>query len=222
MEAQKWKENEAAPTWFKNDYDRAYEAANQKAQKWKENEAAPTWLKNGDDHPLLSDAFMKSATFQEIMPLTYAAYQKWQWSRQVAPPTSDGTRPPNEGEESEEGMESDAGAKADADSQQMSRSCGLFHGARTTVTRFWEKGSPEDCIVQDADKAIARPLRGFERLQFKIDPLDKGLYYVTRYGELIDKVTKEKAEEAQKARIQVQKEAEGCLKQMLADTGSIE
>ena len=134
------------------------------------------------------------------------------------PPTSDGTRPLNEGEESEKGMESDAGAKADADSQQMSRSCGLYHGARTTVTRFWEKGSPEDCIVQDADKAIARPLQEFERLQFKIDPLDKGLYYVTRYGELIDKVTKEKAEEAQKARIQVQKEAEGCLKQMLADT----
>ncbi|WP_288992048.1 hypothetical protein [uncultured Marinobacter sp.] len=86
MEAQKWKENEAAPTWFKNDYDRAYEAANQKAQKWKENKAAPTWLKNGDDHHLLSAAFMKSATFQEIRPLAYAAYQKWQWSRQVAPP----------------------------------------------------------------------------------------------------------------------------------------
>jgi hypothetical protein len=166
---------------------------------------------------------MNSATFQEIRPLAYAAHQKWQWSRQVAPPTSDGTRPPNEGEESEEGMEFDAGAKADADSQQMSRSCGLFHGARTTVTRFWEKGSPEDCIVQDADKAIARPLRGFERLQFKIDPLDKGLYYVTRYGELIDKVTKEKAEEAhniniQKARIEVQKKAEG----MLAANGTIE
>ena len=82
------------------------------------------------------------------------------------------------------------------------------------------RGKPQDCIVQDAEKAMARPLWEFERLQFKIDPLDKGLYYVTYHGELIDEVTKEKAEEAQKARIQVQKEAEGCLKQMLAVTGS--
>ncbi len=35
QKAQKWKESEATPTWFKNGYDRAYEAAqaelNQKA-----------------------------------------------------------------------------------------------------------------------------------------------------------------------------------------------
>ncbi len=198
MEAQKWKENEAAPTWFKNDYDRACEAANQKAQKWKESEAAPTWFKN--DYDRAAQAALQAELDQKA--------QKSEQNK--ATPTW---------------FKNDEAAQAG-----LNQKCGLYHGARTTVTRFWEKGSPEDCIVQDADIIIARPLRGFERLQFKIDPLDKGLYYVTRSGELIDKVTKEKAEEAhniniQKARIQVQKEAEGCLKQMLrqqlAATGTI-
>jgi len=61
----------------------------------------------GDDHHQLSTAYMNSLAFQAIRPLTYDAHQEWQRSRQVALPTSDGTRPPNEGKESKEGMESD-------------------------------------------------------------------------------------------------------------------
>ena len=189
MQAPQWKEIEAVPTRFKTD-DRACEAANKRAQKWRESEAAPTWFKN--DYDRAAQAALQAELDQKA-------------------------------QKSERNEANDCDRRELAAQAGLNQKCGLYHGARMTVTSFWEKGSPEYRIVQDADRAIARTLRGFERSQFKIDPLDEGLYYVTRSGELIDKVTKEKAEEAhniniQKARIEVQKKAEG----MLAANGTIE
>ena len=167
------------------------------------NEAAPTRFKNDYDCAYDIGAVI-------IIPAQAELNQKAQkWKENEATPTW---------------FKNDYDRAYEAAQAELNQKGGLYHGARTTVTRFWEKGSPEDLIVQDADKAIARPLRGIERLHFKIGPLDKGLYYVTRDGELIDKVTKEKAEEAHNIRTQkvrIQKEAEGCCK-MLAATGTIE
>ena len=77
------------------------------------------------DHQLLSTAFMDSQIFEQHWPITYAAHKQWQRSLQVTPPTSDGTPPPNQGDESEE----DAEAKADADAKK-NQSCSLLssHG----------------------------------------------------------------------------------------------
>ena len=56
MQAPQWKDIEAVPTRYKTAYDRACEAANQKAQKIQESADAPTWLKNDYDRAYDNEA----------------------------------------------------------------------------------------------------------------------------------------------------------------------
>ena len=104
--------------------DSSSSGANDNAAKGAPSEQGPA-ADPQHDHHLLSTAFMNSPIFEEYWPMACAAHKKWQRSHQVTPPTSDGTPPPNEGEESEE----DGEAKADADAKK-NQSCSLLssHG----------------------------------------------------------------------------------------------